>query len=138
MVKPTFRRHIICQRYARRYLIKFDKIFYCTRSERNISYFYYAARKYSYLFISGPFLNILINLRSKIDRLAVGSAFITEGIIIQFARDLDFRMRRARKEIRDVSLNEIEDLFSLEDILHLLFYAVRRGVKLFAEVINFF
>jgi hypothetical protein len=59
-----------------------DKIFYYTRSERNISYFYYAARKYLYLFISDPFLNILINLQFKIDRLISGSTFITESVVI--------------------------------------------------------
>jgi hypothetical protein len=62
--------------------MKSDKIFHCTRSEKNISYFYYAARKYLYLFISDPFLNILINLQFKIDRLTTGSAFITESVII--------------------------------------------------------
>jgi hypothetical protein len=82
MIKPAFRRHIIYQRCARRYLMEFDKIFYCTRSERNISYSYYTARKYLYLSISGPFINILTNLQSKVDRLAAGSSSITEDVII--------------------------------------------------------
>jgi hypothetical protein len=47
-------------------------------------------------------------------------------------------MRRVGKKIRGVLLSEIENLFSLEDILHLLIYTVRRGVELFAEVVNFF
>jgi hypothetical protein len=81
-IKPALRRYIICQRCARRYLMKSDKIFHCTRSERNIPYFYYTARKYLYLFIPDPFLNILINLQFKIDRFAAGSASITENVII--------------------------------------------------------
>jgi hypothetical protein len=138
IIKSAFRRYIICQRCARRYLMEFDKIFHCTRSEGNIFYFYYTARKYLYLFISGFFLNILINLQFKADRFAAGSVFITESVIIQLARDFNFRIRCAGKEIRGVLLSEIKDLFSLENILHLLFHAVRRGVKLFAEMINFF
>jgi hypothetical protein len=138
MVKPALRRHIIYQRCARRYLVKSNRIFYCTRSEGNISCFYYAARKYSYLSVPDPFMNILINLQFKADRLAAGSSSITEGVIIQLARDLDLRIRRAGKEARDVLLNEIEDSFSLKNILHLLFYTVRKGVKLFIEIINFF
>jgi hypothetical protein len=113
-----------------------DKIFYCTRSERNIFYFYCAARKYLYLFISGPFINILINLQFKIDRFAAGSSFITEDVIIQLARDLDFRIQCVEKEARNIPLNEIKDLFSLENILYFLLYAVRKGVKLFAEAVN--
>jgi hypothetical protein len=117
--------------------MKFNGIFYCTRSEKNISYFYYTARKYLYLFIFGLFLNILINLQFKINRFIADSTFITEGVIIQFARNLDFRMRRAGKEIRGASLNEIKNSSSLKDIFHLLFYAVRKSVKLFVEIINF-
>jgi hypothetical protein len=137
VVKSAFRKHTIYQRCARRYLMEPDKIFYCTRFEGNIPYSYYAARKYPYLLILDPFLNILINLQFKIDRLAAGSTFITKDVIIQFARNFNFRMRRAEKEARGVPLSGVEDSFSLEDILHLLFYAVRRGVKLFTEIINF-
>jgi hypothetical protein len=115
-----------------------DKIFYYTRSEKNILYFYYAARKYSYLFIPDSFLNILINLQFKTDRFTAGSASITENVVIQLARDFNFRIRRAEKEVRNIPLNEIEDLFSLENVFHLLFYAIKRGVKLFAEITNFF
>jgi hypothetical protein len=114
-----------------------DKIFHCTRFERNIFCFYYAARKYLYLFIPGSFMNILTNLQFKVGRLVAGSFSITEGVIIQLARDLDFRIRRAEKEIRGVSLNEVEDSFSLENVLHLLLHAIRRGVKLFIEIVNF-
>jgi hypothetical protein len=96
-----------------------------------------AARKYLYLFILGLFLNILANLQFKIDRLTADSASITENVIIQFARDLDFRIQCAGKEIRDALLSGIEDLFLLKDVFHLLFYAVRRDVKLFAEMANF-
>jgi hypothetical protein len=138
VIKPAVRRHTICQRCARRYLVEFDKIFHCTRSERNIFYSYYAARKHLCLLIFDPFINILINLQFKIDRLIIGSFFITENVIIQFARDFDFRMRRAGKEIRGALLNEIEDLFSLENVLHFLFYAIKKGVELFAEAVNFF
>jgi hypothetical protein len=59
-----------------------DEIFHYTRSEGNISYFYYAAHKYLYLAISGSFMNILANLQFKIGRLAADSFFITEGVII--------------------------------------------------------
>jgi hypothetical protein len=118
--------------------MKSDKIFHCTYSEGNIFYFYYTARKYLCLFISGPFLNILINLQFKIDRFTASSASITEDVIIQLTRDFDFRMRRAGKKVRGVSLNKIENSFSLEDVLHFLFYAVRKDVKLFTEIINFF
>jgi hypothetical protein len=59
-----------------------------------------------------------------------------ENVIIQFARDLNLRIRRVRKEIRNVLLNEIENSSSLKNILYLLFHTVRRGVKLFAEIIN--
>jgi hypothetical protein len=59
-----------------------NKIFHCTRSEKNIPYFYYTARKYLCLSIPDPFLNILINLQFKIDRLTADSAFITEDVII--------------------------------------------------------
>jgi hypothetical protein len=117
--------------------MKFNKVFHCTRSEKNISYSYYTARKYSYLFIPGPFMNILINLQSKAGRFTAGSSSITENVIIQFARNLNLRIRYTRKKIRSVSLNEIEDLFSLKDILHLLLYTIKRGVKLFTEIINF-
>jgi hypothetical protein len=137
MVKPALRRYTIYQRCARHYLIKFDKIFYCTRSEENIFYFYYTARKYLYLFIFDFLLNILINLQSKADRFIIGSISITESVIIQFARDLDFRMRRAGKKARGVLLNKIENLFSLKDILHFLLYTIRKGVKLFTEIISF-
>jgi hypothetical protein len=82
MVKPALRRHIMYQRCARRYLMEFDKVFYCTRSEGNISYFYYAARKYSYLFILGPLINTLINLQFKVDRLITDSFSITKNVII--------------------------------------------------------
>jgi hypothetical protein len=82
IVKSAFRRHIICQRCARRYLIKFDEMFYCTRFERNIIYFYYTAGKYLYLFISDFFLNILANLQFKTDRFTAGSTFITENVVI--------------------------------------------------------
>jgi hypothetical protein len=116
--------------------MKSDKIFHCTRSERNISYSYYTIRKYLYLSVFGPLINILTNLQFKIDRLAAGSFFITENVIIQFARNLDFRIRCAGKEIRGALLNRIENLSSLENILHFLFYTVRKGVKLFAETIN--
>jgi hypothetical protein len=44
-------------------------------------------------------------------------------------------MRRVEKEVRGVLLSEVEDSFSLKDILYLLLYAVRRGVELFAEII---
>jgi hypothetical protein len=118
--------------------MEFDKVFYCTRSERNISYFYYAARKYLCLSISGPFLNILINLQSKIDRFTTNSISITEDVIIQLTRNLNFRIRRAEKEIRSVSLNGVENSFSLENILHFLFHTIKKGVKLFAKIINFF
>jgi hypothetical protein len=128
VIKPAFRRHIMCQRCARRYLIESDKIFHCTRSEKNIPYSHYAARKYLYLSISGLFMNTLINLQSKIDRFAAGSSSITENVIIQLARDLDLRIRRAEKEVQGALLNGIENSFSLKNILHLLFYAVRRGV----------
>jgi hypothetical protein len=138
VIKPALRRHIICQRCARRYLMKFDKIFYYTRSEKNIPYFYYAARKYLYLLIPDSLLNILINLQSKIDRFAANSISITEDVVIQFTRNLDFRIRRAEKETRGASLNEIEDSSSLEDIFHLFLYTIRRDVKLFTEIINFF
>jgi hypothetical protein len=113
-----------------------DKVFHCTRSEGNISYFYCTARKYLYLSVLGLFLNILTNLQFKVDRLTAGSVSITEDVVIQLARNLNFRIRHARKEIRGVLLNEIEDLFSNENILHLLLYTVRRGVKLFAEMIK--
>jgi hypothetical protein len=136
MVKPAFRKYIMYQRYARRYLMESDEVFYCTRSERNIFYFYCAARKYLYLFIPDPFLNILTNLQFKISRLTAGSASITEGVVTQLARDLDFRIRRVEKEARGVSLSEVEDSFSLENIFHFHFHAVKRGVKLFAEIIN--
>jgi hypothetical protein len=92
IVKPALRRYIMCQRYARRYLVKFDKIFYCTRFEKNILYFYYATRKYLYLFIFGFFINILANLQFKIGRLTAGSFSITQSVIIQLARNLDFRI----------------------------------------------
>jgi hypothetical protein len=82
MVKPALRKHTICQRCARRYLVKSDKVFHCTRSEGNISYSYYAARKHLYLSIPGSLLNILANLQSKADRLAASSASITEDVII--------------------------------------------------------
>jgi hypothetical protein len=82
MIKSALHKYIICQRCARCYLMKSDKIFHCTRSERNISYFYYAARKYLYLLIPGLFLNILTNLRFKTDRFAADSVFITEDVII--------------------------------------------------------
>jgi hypothetical protein len=118
--------------------MKSDKIFYYTRSERNIPYSYYTARKYLYLFISGPFLNILTNLQSKIGRLTADSVSITEDVVTQFARDLDFRIRRVGKEIRNALLNRIENLFSLEDILHFLLHTVRKGVELFAETVNLF
>jgi hypothetical protein len=117
--------------------MEFDKVFHCTRSERNIFYFYYAARKHLYLFISGSLINILINLQSKVDRFTAGSSSITEGVVIQFARNFDFRIRRAGKEARGALLSEVEDSFSLEDVLHLLLYTVRRGVELFAEAVNF-
>jgi hypothetical protein len=77
-------------------------------------------------------------LQSKIDRFAAGSFSITENVIIQFAQNLDFRIRRAEKETRDILLNRIENLFSLKDILHLLLHIIKRGVKLFAEAVNFF
>jgi hypothetical protein len=137
MIKPAFRRYIICQRCVRRYLMEFDKIFYCTRSERNNFYFYYAARKHLYLFIFGPFMNILVNLQFKVGRFAAGSSSITENVIMQFARDFNFRIRCAEKEILDVLLSRIEDLSSLEDVLYLLFYTARRGVELFIEIVNF-
>jgi hypothetical protein len=101
------------QRCARRYLVESDEIFHCTRSEGNISYFYYAARKYLYLFIPDPFINILTNLQFKIDRLTAGSFSITEDVVIQLARDLDLRIRRAGKEARGALLNRIKDLSSL-------------------------
>jgi hypothetical protein len=47
-------------------------------------------------------------------------------------------MRCVEKEARDASLSGIENLSSLENILHLLFHAIRRGVELFAEVVNYF
>jgi hypothetical protein len=103
-----------------------------------VSYFYYTARKHLYLFIPDPFLSILANLQSKADRLAAGSVFITENVVIQLARDLDLRIRRAKKETRDALLNEIEDSSSLKDILHFFLYTIGRGVKLFAEIANFF
>jgi hypothetical protein len=59
-----------------------DKVFYCTRSERNIPYSYYTARKYLYLFVPDPFLNFLINLQLKADWLPPGSISITESVII--------------------------------------------------------
>jgi hypothetical protein len=118
--------------------MKSDRIFHYTRSEKNISFSYYAARKYLYLFIPDPLLNILINLQFKADRFTAGSTFITESVVIQFARDLNFRMRRAEKKVRNILLNRIEDSSSLKNILHLLLYTVRRGVELFAEMANFF
>jgi hypothetical protein len=113
-----------------------DKVFYCTHSKENISYSYYAARKYLYLLISDPFMNILANLQFKIDRLIAGSSSITEDVVIQLTRDFDFRMRRVEKEARGASLNEIEDLSSLKNIFYFFLYAVKKGVKLFAEVVN--
>jgi hypothetical protein len=83
-------------------------------------------------------MNILINLQFKADRLTANSFFITEDVVIQLARNLNFRMRRARKEARGAPLNEIKNLFSLENILHLLLYTIRKGVKLFTEIINLF
>jgi hypothetical protein len=82
IIKSAFRRHIICQRCARRYLIESDKIFYYTRSEKNIPYSYYTARKQLYLFIPDPLINIIINLQFKIDRLIADSSSITESVII--------------------------------------------------------
>jgi hypothetical protein len=117
--------------------VKSDKIFHYTRSEKNISYSYYTARKYLYLFIPDSLLNILINLQFKADRLIAGSASITEGVVIQLARDLNFRIQRVKKETRNASLNGIKDLSSLENILHLLLYTIRKGVELFIETINF-
>jgi hypothetical protein len=113
-----------------------NKVFHCTRSERNIPYSYYAARKHSYLSIPGPLINILTNLQSKIDRLATDSSSIIEGVIIQLARDLDFRIRRAEKKARGALLNEIKNSSSLKNILHLLLHTIKRDVKLFAEAIN--
>jgi hypothetical protein len=118
--------------------MEFDRIFHCTRSERNIPYSYCAARKYLYLSIPGFFLNTLANLQSKVGRLAADSISITENVVIQLARNFNFRIRRAGKKIRGASLSEIKDLFSLENIFHLLLYTVRRGVELFAEIVNFF
>jgi hypothetical protein len=117
--------------------MKFDKIFHCTRSEKNIPYFYYTARKYPYLSIFDLFLNILTNLQSKIDRLTADSAFITENVIIQLARDLNLRIRCAEKEIRGALLSEIENSSSLENVLHLLFHTIKKSVKLFTETVNF-
>jgi hypothetical protein len=82
-------------------------------------------------------MNILINLQFKADRLTAGSSSITEDVIIQLARNFDLRIRCAEKEIRGVLLSEIEDSFSLKNILYFLLYAVRKSVELFAEIINF-
>jgi hypothetical protein len=124
MIKPAFRRYIIYQRCARRYLIKSDRIFHYTRSEGNISYSYYAARKYLYLSVPGSLLNILANLQFKADRFTAGSASITENVITQLARNFNFRMRRAGKEIRNILLNKIENLSSLKNIFHFLLFSV--------------
>jgi hypothetical protein len=113
-----------------------DRVFHYTRSERNIPYSYYTARKYLYLSIPGPFINILTNLQFKIDRFTASSFSITENVVIQLARKFNFRIRRAEKKIRGVLLNKIEDSFSLKNIFH-LFHAVRKDVKLFTEIINF-
>jgi hypothetical protein len=115
--------------------MKSDKIFHYTRSERNIFYSYYTARKHLYLFIFGPLINILANLQFKIDRLITGSFSITENVITQLTRNLDLRIRRAEKEIRGALLSKIKDSSSLKNILHLLLYTVKRDVKLFIEII---
>jgi hypothetical protein len=82
MIKSKLRRYIIYYRYTRRYLMKFNEIFYYTRSEKNIFNFYYTARKYLYLSIPDSFLNILANLQFKIGRFTTDSVSITENVII--------------------------------------------------------